>query len=326
MIGTECVTISSYSIADFGRRIRGKLHFPHSGALPSGSVGYVRSAARALASAQVRGGKHQIDTPLPWRDYPAEVLTASSDVLETPFHEDYLLLGCRNVLNEWGYQVRLDGTWWRRAGDQPVDERWPVLAMLPEGVRFLPAAESRQIGADLLTGLPVVIDGVASETDFLIANCSDVAHVFEVHPGGLIGPSPAAWLELTNAWQAAHSENLPHPEFAALMLAIARKYGVTASRHTLHSLIAEAQDGTLRAFALNGSLKAIAQHLVQRWKVTNAILLDNGGSVGWFYCPRDRSTPTLLVGGPNRRDSGTAFLSLETRGFPQPRMHTSLMD
>ena len=62
-----------------------------------------------------------------------------------------MLLGCRNVLNEWGHQLRLGGQWWRRGGDPPVDCAWPVLAALPDGLRFLPADEAEKTAGDLLT-------------------------------------------------------------------------------------------------------------------------------------------------------------------------------
>lgn len=317
--------LSYYSVADFGRQPRGQFHFPGRGALPHASVGYVRSEARARASAFVRDGRQDVAAPLPWRDYPPETLTLAESVLDVPFRDDLFLLGCRNVLNEWGHQLRLAGTWWRRAGDSPVDDRWPVVAMLEDGARFLPAGDAEATGADLLTGVPLVIGGAPSGRPFLIANCSDVAHMFEVHPTGLVGPSAAAWLELSNAWEAGHQEGVRDSELAASLLAIAQRHGAAPSNRYLHSVLAETVDGRLLAFALTGSLEEIAVHLAGQCNVSNAILLDNGGSVGWFYCPKAAPRPTLLVGSPNRRDRGTAFLSLETRGFPQATVHNGLI-
>lgn len=318
---SEQVTLSTYSVAHLGDRIRGRLYFPGRHALPAGSMGFVRSEPRAR-TAVTRGRPDA----LPWRDYPADVLTASSALLDTPFDEDFLIIGCRNVLNEWGHQIRLDGTWWRRGGDPPVADHWPVLGTLPEGVRFMRAEEAGETGSDILTGLPLVMDGRAVDLHFLIANCSDVAHVFEVHPQGLLGPSSAAWLDLSNVWQTARDEGRSEEELVAAVLATARRHGVTNDGLNLHSIIAETQDGAIVAFAISGALESIGRHLVSRWNVANAILLDNGGSVGWLYCGRGGDCPVLLVGGANRREHGTAFLVLETRGFPRARMHPCLTE
>jgi hypothetical protein len=317
----ERATLSSYSVADLGHGVRGTLDFLGRHALPAGSAGFVRSEARARAAVT-----QSAQPALPWRDYPAYILTSHTRILTRPYEEDFLLVGCRNVLNEWGYQVRLLGRWWRRGGDPAVDDRWPVLATLPDGVRFLRAADADKTAADILTGLPLVIRGRASSLNFLIANCSDVAHVFEVHPEGLLGPSAEAWHELSNLWQTARDEGRDESELAATMLAAARRLGVEPNRDNLHSMIAETRDGSVFVFAISGALDSIARHLVKRWKVFNAILLDNGGSVGWFYCPKGGNKPAFLLAGPNHRENGTAFLALETHGFPRPRGHACLTD
>jgi hypothetical protein len=316
--------VSHYSIADLGRAVQARLHFPRRDSLPIGSVGFVRSQPRALASARARGGERSADWELPWRDYPPAVLTPSSQVLEAPYAHDELLLSCRNVLNEWGYQIRLEGKWWRRAGDGPVDPTWPVLATLSSGLRFVQAAEAENSDDDILTGLPLVIGGRASDSDFLIANCSDVAHMFDVHPQGLLGPSRNAWLELSNAWQEAHDEGRSAEECARSLRIISQRHGVRERRHHLHSMIAAMTDGRILAFALTGPLAGIAEHLAKHWHVANAILLDNGGSVGWLYHAKDGLRPTLVVGATNRRENGTAFLSVRTGRFLEPRMHPFL--
>ena len=323
-VGAQSTLLSYYCVADFGLAPKGALHFPGRGFLPSGSAGYVRSEPRARTAALVRDGKQEASAALPWRDYPPEMLTPAEQVLDTPFRDDLLLFGCRNVLNEWGHQVRLGGTWWRRAGDPPVDDGWPVLATMPAGIRILKAAEAETTEADLLTGVPLVIDGAPSSQPFLIANCSDVGHIFEVHPSGQVGPSAEAWLELSNSWERARRDNVPESELAASLLAVARRHGASARRYYLHSVIAELPHGRIAAFALTGTLEEIAVHLASRWNVSNAILLDNGGSIGWFYCPKDGQQASLLVGAPNRRGRGTAFLSLETRGFPHATVHNAL--
>jgi hypothetical protein len=316
--------LSYYSVADFGRAPNGALHFPGRAAVPRGSAGYVRSSLRARDAALVRDGRQSAGRALPWRDYPAETLTSAHQVLDVPFRADSLLLGCRNVLNEWGHQLRLAGHWWRRAGDPPVDRRWPVLAALPDGLRFLPASEAEETAGDLLTGVPLVIGGIPSSRPFLMANCSDVAHLFDVHPAGLTGPSPEAWLELSDAWETAHRGGVSEAELAASLHEIAARHGAAERRYYLHSIIAETPNSGIVAFALTGSLEGIAAHLAAQWNVSNAILLDNGGSVGWLYCPRDERNAALLVGAPNRRDRGTAFLSIETRGFPLATVHNAI--
>src|SRR5437016_13988565 len=88
-------TLSTYSVAELGKEIRGTLYFPGRHALPDGSMGFVRSEPRARTAVMT-------DHPdaLPWRDYPSGVLTPSSDVLKKPFEDDFLVLGCRHVMNE----------------------------------------------------------------------------------------------------------------------------------------------------------------------------------------------------------------------------------
>jgi len=314
----EPPTLSTYSVAGLGYGVRGTLYFPGRRALPEGSAGFVRSEPRARLAVT-----RNHPASLPWRDYPPEVLTPSSEILRKPIEDDFLIVGCRNVLNEWGHQARLEGTWWRRAGDSPVADNWPVLATLPEGIRFIRAADAGAIDADILTGLPLVMDGRPAGLDFLIANCSDVAHVFEVHPQGLLGPSAEAWLELSNAWQTARDEGGDETTVAAAVLAAARKHGVTSNGQNLHSIIAQTREGETFAFAISGTLESIAGHLVSRWQIANAILLDNGGSVGWFYYAKGDHC-AALVGGANRRENGTAFLAVQTNGFPRPRMHACL--
>jgi len=58
--------------------------------------------------------------------------------------------------------------------------------------------------------------------------------------------------------------------------------------------------------------------------IYNAIVLDNGGSVGWLYWPGNGVKPILLVAGPNHRPAGTVFLDLPSGGFPQPQAHHGL--
>lgn len=314
-------TFSAYSVLNLGKYPQGTLLFPGRRNLIPNSVGYVRSQIQAGRSAFVRMGRKEITNPRPWRDYPEEALTATCQVLETPFRHSSLLIGCRNVLNEWGYQLRLDRRWWRRAGDPSVDTSWPVLSVAANGLTMLPLAEAQDLPANILTGVPLVIEGESVDRVFLIANCSDIAHSFEVHPRGLIGPSAVAWRELSEAWHRARARDEVGVEISAALNQLALKHGASPSQNLLHSIIGQTFDERLTVFAITGSLDQIAQDLRRRWAIRNALVLEDGGSVGWLFCPEGETVGKLLVAGPNRREKGTAFLNILTGGFVQPVMH-----
>ncbi len=317
-------TFSHYSILQFTADMPGNLLFPGHANIPADTLGYIRSEPRARLAA-ARDQRDQATSPaLPWRDYPKSVLSDSTKLFDAADTAKRITVSARNVLNEFGYRVRIDGTWWGRSGDPPLDPAWPVLLLAADGLRMRPLVEAEQSDGAILTGVPLVRAGTPADRRFLLAACSDVAHSYEVHPQGLIGPSAEAWLALSNTWEEGKQQGLPDDELAERMEQIAAPYGASPSRNLLHSVLGQRPDGTLVIVALTGSLDGIAQTLVRDLGIHNAILLDNGGSVGWLYWPGKGAEPMLLVAGPNHRPAGTVFLDFSTGGFPQPLAHCGL--
>ena len=277
--------LSHYSILQFTADTPGHLLFPGRANIPAGTLGYIRSEPRArLVVRRDRQGQTTAQT-LPWRDYPESVLTDSTKLFDESDTGKRITVSARNVLNEFGYRVRIDGAWWGRAGDPLLDPTWPVLLFASDGLRMCPLAEAEQRDGDILTGVPLVREGNPSDRKFLLAACSDVAHSYEVHPQGLIGPSAEAWLALSNTWEEGKQQGLSDDELADRMEQVAAAYGALPSRNLLHSVLGQRPDGTLVAVALTGPLDGIAQVLVRDLGIHNAIVLDNGGSVGWLYWP-----------------------------------------
>lgn len=330
--------LSSYSVLQLGGSVAARILFPGRFNIPvDGTAGYVRSEARAAGATVGAGQSRRPSAALPWRDYPDNVLTAVDDLLG-PADDDAnrLLLGARNSLNEYGYQVRMDGHWWRRIGDQPVPGDWPVLACSPQGLDLLPFEQAEATASDLVTGIPLVSSSSPRPREFFLANCSDPAHIFESHPGGLLGPgrgsseslrlkqNRAVWLDLSEAWQGAKDTGLMDAAMADRVQCVAARHRARPSRHLLHSLIAKRADGNLLLIAITGSLDGIARHLSERWNAEAAILLDNGGSVGWWLRTTGSEQAKLLIAGPNYRPRGTAFLDLRLNGFINPCEHPAL--
>ncbi len=322
--------VSHYSFLTFACDRPARLVFPGRRAMPLqggevASAGYVRSEARARLSRRAHEGGWRAGDALPFRDYPDSVLVDIRRPRGEWRTESRLVFGCRNVLNEWGYQARIDGRWWRRCGDPPVPSDWPALTVEKTRLGIVPLAVAGH-EADVVTGLPLVRQGLASSRSFLVAHCSDVAHSYEVHPEGLIGPSPQAWRDLANAWQQLRDQGLPEEEVAGRLEELAVRHGAGPSRNVLHSVLGQRADGGLLAVAVVGPLDGIARLLQREWQVRDAIVLDNGGSVGWLYFGKKGEPARLLVAGPNHRQPGTVFLSVELDAFPRPSAHPSVAD
>ncbi len=322
--------VSHYSFLSFPSDRRASVVFPGGGNVPLqggqiATAGFVRSEARAQLSQRARDGLWRSGDSLPFRDYPDSVLVDIQQAQGEWREGAQAVFGCRNVLNEWGYQARINGRWWRRCGDAPTPLDWPVLAVEKGRLGIVPLETAQRDAADIVTGLPLVRQGLASSRSFIVAHCSDVAHSYEVHPEGLIGPSAEAWSELTSAWQQLRDEGHPAEEIAARMEGLAAQNGASPSRNALHSVLGQRADGSLLAVATVGPLDGIARLLEREWQVRDAIALDNGGSVGWLYFQEQGGPARLLVAGPNHRAPGTCFLTVELGGFPQPLSHPSVV-
>ncbi len=335
-------SFSTFSVIELNRKVKGTVLFPNVEYLLDSkgkinTVGYVRSYARASKSTKVNKEKRSVyDHPLPWRDYDKKVLIEKDKLIEIIKNNDqkdketrnHFIISARNTINEWGYQVRLDGEWRRRLDDEEViKDDWPVLTVSEERVRLLPYKDAQK-EAELVTGIPLVSDGKPKNRMFLIGNCSDVTHVYEVHPKGWLGPSAVVWRELSECWQRAKDQGAEDYLIAQRMEKLASYYGVKKSYNLLHSVIAERYDESLVAFAITGALDEIAEELASNWHVRHALLLDNGGSVGWqtlIPAPKGKYKETLLVAGPNYRPRGLVFIDLWVEEFIHPRRHPVLL-
>ena len=332
-------SIATFTRLELGQRPRVQALFPGRDRLPgSGTAGYVRSPLRSALADPVRVEMAKRTGALAWRDYPDDVLTPVGDVLASLAGDrDHLLISARNTLNELGYQARLSGCWYRRRGDHPPNSDWPVLCFDEAGLQLLQADDAIRRPNDLITGLPLVIDGQAMSRAFFIYQCSDMAHVFEVDPQGRLGPSQLSnpsdrraansrvWQDLSDGWQDMRNRNVEAASVAAELEHMAETRGVQQSRHLLHSLIAQRHDGSIVAFAISGALHHISRHISRSWNVQHAVLLDNSGSVGWLSRLARQSDSILLVAGPNYRPRGTVFLDISLPEFMRPSEHPALL-
>ncbi len=327
-------SFSAFSVLELGSRVSGCVYFPGRSHLLDldGKIypaGYVRSRSRACQSHKVRTGRKKVYDPLPWRDYEDKALTSINNLTEmikntTPHIRNHVIISARNTINEWRYQVRINGEWYRRLGDSDIPLNWPVFAISDKSACLLPFSEAKNQEANLVTGIPLVIEGQQMSRTFLVANCSDIAHVYEVDPKGRRGPSATAWQMLSECWQRGKDEDVPDYVLDQRMDRIAKRYGIQLSRNLLHSVIAERQNGELLALAMTGGLTDIARELATNYQVRHAVLLDNGGSVGWHTILNGDDKATLLVAGPNYRPRGLVFIDLWVNDFVHPHEHLVL--
>lgn len=311
--------LSAYSIATLGRSCPARLLFPGRDHLAAGTFGYVRSNQRSQRAV----GKGRVSAETPWRDYTESALTQVTSLVKSPFTAHELVVSARNTCNEYLYQARLGGAWFRRLDDPQIPQEWPVVTVGAEGAAIQILASVGE-SADIVAGLPLVSEGRASSRAFLVSNSSDAAHMYEVDPKGRRGPSRDAWVKLSDLWQTCKDSGLPDDQVASEMDRLAASFSIQPAESLLHSVIAQGWDGTMAVFAITGGLAAIATELVELWGVRHAVLLDNGGSVGWHALVQDCDSPSLLVAGANYRPRGTAFLVFTLPGFLHPQGHGAL--
>lgn len=315
--------LSTFSVLALGAKVTGRVLFPGRDHWPVITAGYVRSVARAQLAGETGSGEYQPDRKLPWRDYSSSLLAAPDALVTAPYERHGVIISARNTLNEWGYQLRLGHDWIRRYNDSVINPEWPVVEFGGVDIHLVRLSEVTA-DADIVTGIPLVIAGQPSNRRFLVASCSDVAHTFDVNPRGQRGPSADAWQRLSNLWQELKDQQLEDTDLATQMEDEAKRLSVSPSRDLLHSVLAQRFDGILVAFAITGALTDIASELAQRWDVQHAVLLDNGGSVGWQALVPGAEAPRLLVAGPNYRPKGTAFMQFDIGDFLQPQSHPLL--
>ena len=304
-----------FSTFDISGR-RAELLFPGAGQITQ-SYGYVRSETRAALAGDAARSR-------PWRDYPDEARIDTRRLLDGITEPHVLIIGARNVANEYGYAARINGIWHQRAGDRARPEHWPYVEFAAAGLRFIhrldaPSGADR-LDADRLTGVPIVINGTPIGREDVVRYSSDVAHTFHVHPHGAIGPPIPAWEELSEIWETCHQLGT---DPVASLLACGRRYGAHESKHLLWSVLVENATGGVMLAAITGSLPTVGQTLIGGG-ARNAIVLDAGGSVGWWYRKQPQDDPLLLLAGPNYRATGLVFIRIYLDIFPQPQAHGAL--
>ncbi len=310
-------SFSHFTIINLDNVYTAKLLFPGSANVKLENFGYIRSKAReelAFGSSEI-SGKHDI----PFRSYDSKILTNADSLLRAQDKDHILLISARNVFNEYGYHARIDDCWYRCTGEESLNPDWPVALFSKQKITMLPY-KSIPSNGDVLTGLPLVIDGQPVSRTLIVSNCSDQSHAYNVHPKGLIGPSSEAWHELSEAWELGKQDGLSDEALFRRLQGIATAHKAVPSQNLLHSLMAQTQDKQIFFMTATGALTDIARQLVLL-NAKNAILLDNGGSIGWRYLRKKGGEPLMLVAGPNHRPNGTVFISIDLTKFLQPASH-----
>ncbi|MBI1312352.1 hypothetical protein GC176_13765 [bacterium] len=176
-----------------------------------------------------------------------------------------------------------------------------------------------------MTGIPLVLPaGRTISEDFLLANCSDVAHSFSVHPHGMFGPPPPAWQELSDVFVNGKTTGLEDHLLAEQLRKTAEAHRAETSDRLLHSVAAAMPDGSLLFMAATGGLLRISRLLAHSFQATAALVLENSGSVGWSYREPEAHEEKLLVGAANQRELGTVFLAFDAGGYVDTFTHPFL--
>jgi hypothetical protein len=318
--------LSSY--IEVPQNAQSQLLFPGSKYVPEDSLGFIRSNLAIDKSWKFRSGNLSHSDQCPFRDYPDEVLTNDLNLFSTPFDKNRIVITARNVMNECLYQARIGGKWWRRKDDNIVDEKFPVLTVsYSHGLNLVPLSEAVEKKADILTGLPIVIDSKPMTRDFLIANSSDISHSYECDPQNRFGPI-SAWQDISDEWlrQWEKRESLTESQRTAKIDAVANKHNDWPDGNYIngpplpHSIILEKGDKNIYAMLLCGSLWQIANYLSNKG-IKNAFVLDQSGSVRYSYLPMGGHTPKPIVSTTNYRGYGACFLVIETNGYVRQKRH-----
>jgi hypothetical protein len=127
-------------------------------------------------------------------------------------------------------------------------------------------------------------------------------------------------------WQSLHDADVQEDPFARQMEGLAQTLGAGSNRGLLHSVVGKDNEGQIVIAAATGALDDVSRFLASIMKLRYAIVLDNGGSVGWMWCTHGARESTLLLAGPNWRPRGTAFIQIRPHGFLQPEIHPVLRE
>lgn len=306
-----------------------ELLFPGRNEIPQGSYGYVRTKLVRHVCWKYRSGQLKQLGKCPFRDYPDSVRTNISQLFDTPYDKDRIIISARNVLNEWPYQARINKNWFKRYGDPNIPSYFPVLSIKKNKLKVLPYSNASK-DSNILTGLPLVIDTNPMNRDFLIANSSDIAHSYNCHPKAFFGPALPAWQEISDKWHEEFQKWIKNPKRSDGIRtknidSVAQSFNkwegaFTDGADLTHSIIVDVGDKNLYTMVLTGSLWSIAKYLAKNGTI-NAFILDQSGSVCYCYLPKGGSQPKPIVSTTNWRDSGTSFLSIETKGYVSQKRH-----
>jgi hypothetical protein len=327
---------TQFTRIEFAPSAKGQLIYP--GRVGRSDVehnGYVRTRSKMETSRRVRLGE-RIDS-LPFRDYPDTFRTPVREIhkqaLDVLGVQHAVVIPTRNVDNELTFQARIGGKWCRRADDGDVPGHYPVLR-LPrnKAVGFCSFSEAQDTEDDLLTGLPLVIDGSAVSREFIIASASDIAWSYAVDPGAAFGPPSPAWERISNRWQELRDLRFPDADIARALDDMARienQKGKQSGRRTIdppgahalpHSILAW-RNG-LNALVVSSTLWGIASFLSKQG-FESAFVLDQSGSTQYSFL-RQSQDALPIVGSSNWRDSGTCFLAIETGNWLWSAPHFAL--
>lgn len=302
----------------------GSVLFPGVDRLPAKSFGYLRSQRLENHCQRITNRQRPAGKKLPYKDYPNDVVVDAQDYLSKRTNSvHHLVISARNIMNETGYALRFNNEWYFRQTGMVPPQHWPVLALGEDGIQIDLLEKSDQ-QKNIVSGVPLIISGQPVTRNFLLKHCSDVAHTFEVHPRGWIGPSSKAWQDLSELWQELWDKKTHEDEFGQKMEDLALQHKAAPSRNLLHSIAAKDQQGSTWFFAITGSLNRIAEELVQTNQIEHAFLLDNGGSVGYsLFTPvksgkSDSLVKQVIVCGPNYRMQGTVFMEFVLDDFLHP--------
>jgi hypothetical protein len=258
---------------------------------------------------------------IPFRDYPTALRTRVASLVEG--RTNVLVISARNVSNEVNYVARIAGTVYRTARQTPLPQNWPVLSVRREPPRTMALKRLSEATSDedYVSGLPLVVDGIAQPRSFLLSQSSDIAHSFAVDPDNRFGV-PHAWLPLSEKWNSLHGlrlsgQAISDEEFAAHIDNVAATFGLStgpdAPGNVLpHSIVAQRDDDTLHFLVVSASLGSAARFLAAEG-FRNAIVLDQSGSVNYAFVDV-RGEMRTLVSTSNYRSLGTCFLLVETGG------------
>ncbi|MBK8656844.1 MAG: hypothetical protein IPN20_23745 [Haliscomenobacter sp.] len=165
-----------------------------------------------------------------------------------------------------------------------------------------------------ISGVPVLWKGLNQNELFknLVTEATDYSHVWKIPRGN----HPEANDETRKNWDTLRhifkKTIIRSREEAFLELVkYAEEHHLQREENYFHNLIGVNESGHLIQYAAKGKLEDLGKNM-RHYGVEKAIMVDNSGSVATFFYPKGVNGPSKqLIGTPNYRPSGTAFLVIE---------------